>query len=196
MLIIHHFPVEYFPVQLISGYIYDCGSDDTETLLRVKSKFIACLLLHVHFETALLAFIDKYGVPTNQLTWLYEAFLVVSMNKIPLWIRVCADDWAAESAVKASNDINEKMTCCGIVINRVLTVFYWHLLFTLILINFHFWYLRRSLACYLRILCMKLNVTFSILFTFFSQLIFKIQQHCSNVTHGSCRRCRRCEISQ
>ena len=28
----------------------------------------------------LLAFIDKYGVPTNQWTWLYEALLEVSMT--------------------------------------------------------------------------------------------------------------------
>ena len=57
-------------------------------------------------ETTLLAFIAKYGVPTNQWTWLYEALLGVSMTKIALWIRVCADDWTAESAVKASNALN------------------------------------------------------------------------------------------
>ena len=51
----------------------------------------------------LLAFIDKYGVLTNQWTWLYEALLEVSMAKIALWIRVCADDRTAESAIKASN---------------------------------------------------------------------------------------------
>ena len=53
---------------------------------------------------ALLAFIDKYGVLTNQWTWLYEALLEVSKTKIALWICVCADDWAAESAIKASNE--------------------------------------------------------------------------------------------
>ena len=42
--------------------------------------------------------------PTNELD-LYEALLEVSMTKIALWICVCADDWAAESAIKASNDI-------------------------------------------------------------------------------------------
>ena len=113
---------------------------------------------------SLLAFIAKYGVLTNQWTWLYEALLEVSMTKIALsvadlgggargvhpprrpnsfnfmqfsgkfykivcwhppgelappwgigtplgkswiqrwlWIRVCADDWAAESVIKASN---------------------------------------------------------------------------------------------
>ena len=41
-----------------------------------------------------LSFIDKYGVLTNQWTWLYEALLEVPMTKIALWIRVCADDWA------------------------------------------------------------------------------------------------------
>ena len=55
------------------------------------------------FRFALLAFIDKYGVLTNQWTWLYEVLLEVSMTKIALWIRVCADDWAAKSAIKASN---------------------------------------------------------------------------------------------
>ena len=57
---------------------------------------------------ALLAFIAKYGVRTNQWTWLYEALLEVSMTTIALWICVCADDWAAESAIKASNDQVEK----------------------------------------------------------------------------------------
>ena len=52
---------------------------------------------------SLLAFIAKYGVPTNQWTWLYQALLEVSMTIIALWICVCADDWAAESAIKASN---------------------------------------------------------------------------------------------
>ena len=52
----------------------------------------------------LLAFIDKYGILTNQWTWLYEALLEVSVTKIALWICVCADDWAAESAIKASSE--------------------------------------------------------------------------------------------
>ena len=52
----------------------------------------------------LAIFIDKYGVPTNQWTLLCEALLEVSMTKIALWIRVCADDWTAESAIKASNE--------------------------------------------------------------------------------------------
>ena len=49
---------------------------------------------------SLLAFIDKYGIPTNQWTWFYEALLEVSMTKIALWICFCADDWAVESALK------------------------------------------------------------------------------------------------
>ena len=55
-------------------------------------------------DGTLLAFIDKYGVLTKQWTWLYEALLEVSMTKIALWIGVCADDRAAESAIKASNE--------------------------------------------------------------------------------------------
>ena len=55
-------------------------------------------------STSLLAFINKYGVLTNQWTWWYETLLEVSMTKIALCIRVCADDWAAESAIKASNE--------------------------------------------------------------------------------------------
>ena len=43
----------------------------------------------------LLAIIDEYDVPISQWTWLYQALLEVSMNKITLWINVCADDWIA-----------------------------------------------------------------------------------------------------
>ena len=39
------------------------------------------------------------------VTWMYDALLEVSIIKIALWIRVCADDWTAESAVKASSVI-------------------------------------------------------------------------------------------
>ena len=52
---------------------------------------------------SLLAFTAKYGVPTNQWTWLCQALLEVSMTTIALWICACVDDWAAELAVKASN---------------------------------------------------------------------------------------------
>ena len=55
---------------------------------------------------ALFAFIDKYGVPTNQWTSLYEALLEVCMNKIALSIHVCADDWMAESVINASNGLS------------------------------------------------------------------------------------------
>ena len=57
-----------------------------------------------YYLKSLLAFTAKCGVPTNQWTWLCQALLEVSMTTIALWICVCADDWAAESAVKASND--------------------------------------------------------------------------------------------
>ena len=56
----------------------------------------------------LLAFIGKYGVLTSQWTWLYEALLEVSMTKIALWVRACADDWAAESAIKASIEVQSR----------------------------------------------------------------------------------------
>ena len=59
-------------------------------------------------KSSLLAFTAKYGIPTNQWTWLYEALLEVSMTKIALWIRVYVDDWTAESAVKASNVLENK----------------------------------------------------------------------------------------
>ena len=39
---------------------------------------------------------------------MYEALFEVLMNKIALWMRVCADDWVAESAIKASNDVNRE----------------------------------------------------------------------------------------
>ena len=51
----------------------------------------------------LLAFTAKCGVPANQWTWLCQVLLEVSMTTIALWICVCADDWAAELAVNASN---------------------------------------------------------------------------------------------
>ena len=38
---------------------------------------------------ALLAFIAKYGVPTNQWTWLCQALLEVSMTTIALWMCLC-----------------------------------------------------------------------------------------------------------
>ena len=62
------------------------------------------LLVMLFLDKTLLTFIAKYGVPTNQLTWLYEALLEVSQTKIALWIRVSADDWTTKSAIKASND--------------------------------------------------------------------------------------------
>ena len=52
----------------------------------------------------LLAFIDKYGILISQWTWVYHALLEVSINKIVLWIYVCADDWTAERAIIASNE--------------------------------------------------------------------------------------------
>ena len=39
-----------------------------------------------HLPVTLLAFIDKYGIPTNHWTWLYDVLLEVSVTKIALWI--------------------------------------------------------------------------------------------------------------
>ena len=36
------------------------------------------------------------------------------MTKIALWIRVCADAWSAESAIKASNDLTVAITASPI----------------------------------------------------------------------------------
>ena len=59
------------------------------------------------------------------MDWLLE----VSMTKIALWIRICADDWAAESAMKASNDASRYCLFVSITSN---TLFFcnekcWHL---------------------------------------------------------------------
>ena len=62
----------------------------------------------------LLAFTAKNAVPNNQWTWLCQALLEVSMTIIVLWICVCADDWAAELAVKASNVHNKS----SVIIHR------------------------------------------------------------------------------
>ena len=48
--------------------------------------------------------IEKYGVLISQWAWLYQALLEVSMNKITLWINVCADDWTTKGPVIASNE--------------------------------------------------------------------------------------------
>ena len=53
---------------------------------------------------ALLTIVDKYDVPINQWTWMCQALLEVSMNKIALRINVYADDWTAELSAIASND--------------------------------------------------------------------------------------------
>ena len=62
-----------------------------------------------------IVLVNITSVLTNQWTWLYEALLEVSMTKIQLWIRVCADNWAAKSAIKASNDFSEN--CMKMKIN-------------------------------------------------------------------------------
>ena len=36
---------------------------------------------------------------------MYQALSEVSMNKIALWINICADDWTAERSIIASNDM-------------------------------------------------------------------------------------------
>ena len=54
-------------------------------------------------KSSLLAIVDKYGGTISQWTWLYQALLEVSMNRITLWINVRADDWTVEMSVIASN---------------------------------------------------------------------------------------------
>ena len=75
------------------------ASSITRSYNFIKYYFLKFILTNI----SLLAFTAKYGVPTNQWTWLCQALLEVSMTTIALWICVCADDWAAELAVKASN---------------------------------------------------------------------------------------------
>ena len=72
---------------------------------KIKNPF-ACgpFTASVSINTAtLLAFVDKYGVSISQFIWLCQALLEVSMNKIALWINVCADDWTAEMSTIANN---------------------------------------------------------------------------------------------
>ena len=80
----------------------------------VKSPKLKPILIFVN--QTLLAFIAKYGIPTNQWTWLYEALLEVSMTKIAQLICVYVDDWTAESAVKASNELFIFHLCTDIYI--------------------------------------------------------------------------------
>ena len=51
----------------------------------------------------LLSIVDKYVIPINQWTLLCQSLLEVSMNKLALWINVCADDWTAEMSTIAVN---------------------------------------------------------------------------------------------
>ena len=67
-------------------------------------EFKADFKRNIMASNPLLAFINKYGILTNQWTWLYEALLEGSMTKIALWICICTDDWADKSAIKASNE--------------------------------------------------------------------------------------------
>ena len=73
---------------------------------NINSKMTLRTVTNSSSSYALLAFIAKYGVPTNQWTWLCQALLEVSTNTITLWIHVCVDDWAYKSAIKGSNDFN------------------------------------------------------------------------------------------
>ena len=47
--------------------------------------------LEMNFSEILLAVINKYGILISQWAWLCQALLEVSMNKIALWIKFCAD---------------------------------------------------------------------------------------------------------
>ena len=93
------------PLRSATVFVVQVQSKYVDNLIdRELSTCDALLKLDFGLQRPLLAFIDKYGVLTNQWTWLYEALSEVSITKIALWIRVCADDWTAESAIKASND--------------------------------------------------------------------------------------------
>ena len=59
------------------------------------------------YSQTLLEIVDKYGVPVSQWAWLCQTLLEVSMNKIALWINVCADDWAAEMSTISSNEAQQ-----------------------------------------------------------------------------------------
>ena len=58
---------------------------------------------NVLFQT-ITSFCRQIWHPDKPMNLIYQALFEVSMNKIALWIRVCTDDWAAESTIKASND--------------------------------------------------------------------------------------------
>ena len=77
---------------------------DKTSCLSSSQSLLGHGVWRARHSDSLLAFIAKYGVPTNQWTWLCQALLDVSMNTIALWMHVCIDDWSAESAIKASNE--------------------------------------------------------------------------------------------
>ena len=67
-----------------------------------KAIFVLC----TSDQDSLLAIIDKYGVPISQSAWLYQPLLEVLMNKIALWINVCADDWTDKRGIIGSNVVS------------------------------------------------------------------------------------------
>ena len=70
----------------------------------LSTLFVSIFTFHINnISKTLLAIVDKYGIPISQWAWLCQALLEVSMNKIALWINVCADDWTAEMSTIASN---------------------------------------------------------------------------------------------
>ena len=74
-----------------------------------KHSLLATLLASGH---SLLAIINRYCVPVRQWTWLYQALSVVSMNKIALWINVCAHDWTTKRAIIASDETRVLIPLC------------------------------------------------------------------------------------
>ena len=56
--------------------------------------------------------VDKHGIPISQWALLCQVLLEVSMNKIALWINVCADDWRAKMSTIANNDL---VTLCDFI---------------------------------------------------------------------------------
>ena len=56
-------------------------------VIQWKCRFQPLSIIYLAFinnRTALLAIVDKYGVPISQWTWLHQALLEVSINKIAL----------------------------------------------------------------------------------------------------------------
>ena len=59
--------------------------------------------VHKRYISSITSNYQQIWRPDEPMSLMYQALLEVSMNKITLWIDVCADDWIAERAIIASN---------------------------------------------------------------------------------------------